>query len=107
RSRHRRKSHPSPSPPSPTPSIFSSLIRCTVQDTGIGIDPDQSDRLFDLYTRGSRARYMPGLGLGLYLCRQIIAAHGGEIGVNSRPGEGATFWFTLPVYEDSATLEPT
>ncbi|PSB05332.1 hypothetical protein C7B76_31745 [filamentous cyanobacterium CCP2] len=77
----------------PTPILY-----CTVQDTGIGIDPAQSQRLFDLYTRGSRARYMPGLGLGLYLCKQIVAAHGGRIGVSSQPGKGATFWFMLPLH---------
>jgi signal transduction histidine kinase len=75
----------------------SSMLRCVVQDNGVGIPPSQCQRLFDLYTRGSRARYMPGLGLGLYLCRQIIQAHGGEIGVISRPNEGACFWFTLPL----------
>lgn len=73
------------------------MLYCTVQDNGVGIDPQHSRRLFDLYSRGSRARYMPGLGLGLYLCKQIITAHGGDIGVISTPGEGATFWFTLPI----------
>lgn len=74
------------------------MLFCLVQDNGIGIEPEQCQRLFELYARGFRARYMPGLGLGLYLCKQIIAAHGGEIGVFSAPGEGATFWFTLPIY---------
>lgn len=73
------------------------IIYCTVQDNGVGIPPSQCDRLFELYSRGSRARYMPGLGLGLYLCKQIITAHGGEIGVISHLGEGSTFWFTLPL----------
>ncbi|MBD2020571.1 HAMP domain-containing histidine kinase [Leptolyngbya sp. FACHB-36] len=77
-------------------------ILCRIRDSGIGIPVEQQSRLFDLYTRGSRARYMPGIGLGLYLCRQIIAAHGGEIGVISQPGEGATFWFTLPIYQPDA-----
>jgi signal transduction histidine kinase len=68
-----------------------------VQDNGIGIPVAQQERLFELYARGNRARYMPGLGLGLYLCRQIITAHGGEMGVVSQPGAGARFWFTLPI----------
>lgn len=72
------------------------LIYCTVQDNGIGMTQAQCDRLFDRYVRGERARSM-GIGLGLYLCRQIVRAHGGEIGVKSIPGTGTTFWFTLPV----------
>ncbi|MEO1147132.1 MAG: HAMP domain-containing sensor histidine kinase [Cyanobacteria bacterium J06638_22] len=73
------------------------MMLCRVQDSGIGIPPSQCQRLFDLYTRGTSARYMPGLGLGLYLCKQIVTAHGGEIGVISHPGKGSTFWFTLPL----------
>jgi len=57
----------------------------------------QCDRLFDLYFRGTNVRSSVSLGLGLYLCKQIIAAHGGEIGVTSAPQAGATFWFTLPM----------
>jgi signal transduction histidine kinase len=72
-------------------------IIISVTDNGIGIAPEHQQRLFELYTRGDRARYMPGLGIGLYLCRQIITAHGGKIGVNSRLGCGSTFWFTLPI----------
>ncbi|MEM6520519.1 MAG: HAMP domain-containing sensor histidine kinase [Cyanobacteria bacterium P01_C01_bin.70] len=72
-------------------------VRCTVQDDGVGIPPEHQSKLFQLYTRGSRARRQPGLGLGLYLCQQIIQAHGGEIGIHSTPQSGTTFWFTLPV----------
>ena len=71
-------------------------IRCTVQDNGVGMNPKQCRCLFDFYAKGRRARYVPGLGLGLHLCRQIITAHGGQIGVKSAPGAGTTFWFTLP-----------
>jgi two-component system sensor histidine kinase/response regulator len=74
-----------------------SVIRCTVKDNGIGIEPQHCERLFELYVRGSQSRHTSGLGLGLYLCRQIITAHGGEIAVSSTPGNGAMFWFTLPV----------
>jgi signal transduction histidine kinase len=82
---------------SPISNSPSSMIRCTVEDDGVGILPEQCEHLFDLYVRGARDRHSLGLGLGLYLCRQIITAHGGEIGVTSNPGAGAIFWFTLPV----------
>ena len=71
-------------------------VCCYVTDNGIGIPPAQRARLFELYARGSRARYMPGLGLGLYLCRQIITAHGGEIGIADSQ-IGTRFWFLLPL----------
>ncbi|MBW4520585.1 MAG: PAS domain S-box protein [Scytolyngbya sp. HA4215-MV1] len=71
-------------------------LRCLVQDNGIGMNAAECESLFDRYARGSRARRSAGLGLGLYLCRQIINAHSGEIGVISSPQAGATFWFTLP-----------
>lgn len=73
------------------------MIYCTVSDNGVGINQQQSDRLFDLYFRGASIGNSVGLGLGLYLCKQIINAHGGEIGVNSALDAGATFWFTLPI----------
>lgn len=93
----RPERHGRRSPSSLSTAVFSTapMLRCTVQDNGVGIEPSQSQQLFELYTRGPRARYMPGLGLGLYLCRRIINAHGGEIGVVSHPGQGSQFWFTL------------
>jgi signal transduction histidine kinase len=72
-------------------------MRCTVTDNGMGMTQEQCDRLFDLYSRGRDQRRSLSLGLGLYMCRQIIMAHGGEIGVISSPDQGATFWFTLPL----------
>jgi len=83
------------------PHSSSSMIYCTVEDDGAGILPEQCEHLFDLYVRGYQSRHSVGLGLGLYLCRQIIGAHGGEIGVISSPGAGASFWFTLPLAENS------
>jgi signal transduction histidine kinase len=77
--------------------IDEGFLLLRVRDNGLGIDPPQHTRLFELYTRGRAARYMPGLGIGLYVCKKIIAAHGGEIGVNSQTGYGSTFWFTLPL----------
>ncbi|MBD2525902.1 PAS domain S-box protein [Nostoc sp. FACHB-133] len=73
------------------------MIYCTVSDNGVGISQQQSDRLFDLYFRGANIRNSVSLGLGLYLCKQIINANGGQIGVNSVLDAGATFWFTLPI----------
>ncbi|MEM9768748.1 MAG: HAMP domain-containing sensor histidine kinase, partial [Cyanobacteria bacterium P01_D01_bin.71] len=63
-----------------------SMLLCRIKDTGIGVPTEQRSRLFELYARGRQSRYIPGLGLGLYLCKQIITAHGGDIGVVSQPG---------------------
>jgi len=72
-------------------------LHCTIVDNGIGISPEQQDKLFDLYFQGNQKRKSVGLGLGLYLCQQIIQGHGGSIGVESTLGTGSTFWFTLPL----------
>jgi signal transduction histidine kinase len=72
----------------------SDRLRVTVSDTGPGIPADQHDRVFRRFTQ---VRAAPGgAGLGLYIARRIVEAHGGEIGVKSRPGRGSTFFFTLP-----------
>nr|WP_277933019.1 HAMP domain-containing sensor histidine kinase [Nostoc sp. FACHB-892] len=85
-------------------SLEGEMIRCLVQDNGVGMNEEQCSEIFERYSRGDRLRggvahrsRSTGIGLGLYLCRQIITAHGGEIGVHSSPGKGATFWFTLPI----------
>jgi two-component system, sensor histidine kinase and response regulator len=76
------------------------MVRCTVADNGAGISPEQCARLFEPYTRGVGVSLRQGLGLGLYISRQIVEAHGGEIGVDSELGKGAMFWLTLPKFED-------
>ncbi|MEG4306107.1 PAS domain-containing sensor histidine kinase [Microcoleus sp. D3_18a_C4] len=91
---------PITNPQSPILNPGSRMIYCTVEDDGAGILPEQCEHLFDLYVRGYESRHSVGLGLGLYLCRQIIGAHGGQIGVISTPGAGASFWFTLPLAEN-------
>lgn len=72
-------------------------VYCIVKDNGVGIPPEQQSHLFELYYRGGASHLRTGIGLGLYLCRQIIIAHGGEIGVKEGDSEGATFWFRIPL----------
>ncbi len=72
--------------------------KVSVQDFGIGIPLEKQKHLFDRYFRvDSSGVQFSGLGLGLYICEEIIKRHGGTIGVNSTVGEGSTFWFTLPL----------
>jgi signal transduction histidine kinase len=71
-------------------------VRIAVRDHGKGIAPDYIDRIFEPYERGARSGEPKGLGLGLYISRQLAKSHGGELTVESTPGEGATFSLTLP-----------
>jgi signal transduction histidine kinase len=73
-----------------------SMLKVIVQDNGVGISPSQKDTIFEPYSRVQQSQYQPGLGLGLYICRQIVLAHGGEIGLDCLQ-PGARFWFTLPL----------
>ena len=70
----------------------------SVTDTGIGIPPDELDRLATRFFRATTAtqRAIPGIGLGLSIAKAIVEAHGGELAIASRVGEGTTFSFTLP-----------
>jgi signal transduction histidine kinase len=72
-------------------------VRFGVRDHGVGIDPSQTELLFRPFSRlpGSTTDAVQGSGLGLYIARQIVEAHAGRIGVESEPGEGSEFWFTL------------
>jgi signal transduction histidine kinase len=74
----------------------SSHIRLEVRDQGIGIAPEDQRRIFGRYERAVPPGSFDGLGIGLWLTRAIVEAHGGTIGVESRPGEGATFVVELP-----------
>lgn len=73
-------------------------IEVRVQDTGVGIPKDQQLRVFSRFFRGSNVLRMDteGSGLGLFLAKNIIEAHGGRIGFESESGKGSTFYFTLP-----------
>lgn len=68
----------------------------SVQDRGIGIEPEYQDKIFEVFQRLHAESEHPGSGIGLALCERIVERHGGDISVDSEPGEGATFSFSLP-----------
>lgn len=74
------------------------MVKVSVIDTGPGIQTEKLSYLFDRYYRAENAESQStGLGLGLYICAEIIKKHNGLIGVNSELNKGSTFWFTLPI----------
>lgn len=73
------------------------MVRISIRDDGPGIQPEDQQRLFDRYYRVKNNRQVSGFGIGLYLSAEIIHRHRGEIGVESQPGHGAEFWFTIPL----------
>ena len=75
-------------------------VKVSVSDKGPGIAPDMVPHLFDRYYRVDKSgTQYSGLGLGLYICAEIVKKLGGEIGVDSEVGKGSSFWFTLPLSE--------
>jgi len=82
------------------------FVRIEVTDRGPGIAPDTATHIFELFGQNvpEDADTRGGLGIGLHLVKRITELHGGHVGVNSRPGEGSTFWVRLPLAADlSAT----
>jgi signal transduction histidine kinase len=79
-------------------SADDSSLRCEVADTGVGIAEGDRPRLFQRFSQlEAGVRHGKGTGLGLSIAKAMVEAHGGTIGVESALGDGATFWFTLPL----------
>lgn len=86
----------------------SRMVEISVQDTGIGIAEPMQKQIFESFVQGDdeEGRNPGGTGLGLSITRRLVELHGGEIGVESVPGKGARFYFTLPVYSGEASQSP-
>ena len=80
------------------------MLRFEVTDRGIGIDPAYHDQVFRMFRRLESRRKFEGTGSGLAISQKIIQRHGGDIGVESERGHGATFWFTLRASASDATV---
>ncbi|EQA43373.1 GHKL domain protein [Leptospira broomii serovar Hurstbridge str. 5399] len=84
--------------------IDSQFAEVSVQDTGIGVKKDDQKKIFDFFEQadGGDARNVGGAGLGLAISKALVRLHGGEIGVESEDGNGARFYFTMPVSDQSS-----
>ncbi len=81
-------------------------VICSVQDFGKGIRLEEQDKIFERFYRisGPNLNTFPGLGLGLFICKEVIEKHEGKIGVISEAGKGSTFYFELPLNSGFASL---
>ncbi len=83
------------------------VLQVTVRDTGVGVSTEELPRVFERFYKADKARRSDGTGLGLAIAKHIVQVHGGTIWVESAPGEGASFTFTLPLAaQPPATPQP-
>ena len=91
-----------------SPGGRAATVRFTITDTGIGIQPEQIAALFSPFVQADTSTHTQvrrGRGLGLTICKQLVDMMGGAIGVNSKAGQGSTFWFTA-VFETECNSHP-
>lgn len=82
-------------------------VKITITDGGIGMSPGELEVLFEPYTRGHAQRKIKGVGLGIVIVKKLVEAHGGQVTVSSKVGEGSSFTFTIPMAPENPEVKST